>query len=419
MPEKKIPQLSVRAQEKEMCRVVELALPNKSHEEQEPTASRRDAECQAPERGSSQMRDGVLPVEETNRWSRLAKLPERDEDVLTMALGTSRSCQSSVLSHVISPLSMTSSTASARKGAHTVREMLTASVRDLQPFRCNGTACRVAPLAGEGPCAGPLRDAEAAARNPKQVVSLQTFKNLARRPTMRKFLHELYTPEISPSPLGAKLNHCSISGKPLGKLPSPGDVDSDDDKAAQRAAKLADAATQDSVCATRLLKRVRQRQMAAEAYESIRRAVAADEHSNRPKLAILSKCDTVVKPRVTLRGGAVWSRTPRCAAWNRAQIDKDSKKTIKHRKTSLFVTRRSGTRSNGSADDKVRECFGKTDAGLLRSRGAISSRAAYKRFRAVVDKPRAAAWFRSVKKLLLGRAERRQNFGPKWLELLT
>ncbi|CAK8694329.1 unnamed protein product [Clavelina lepadiformis] len=297
-------------QEKTMCRVVELSMPDshlrQSKEEEEMT--KKEDKKQAPEQqnnnsGSSQKfklsKKAKHHINDQSSLENLSEIENRNDDVVTVALGTSRSCQSSVLSNALSSLSERSTS-----HKHTVREMLTASVRDLHPFSTNGIEEEIDKLAQET-VTGNQSDSTDGERTTKdkQIVSLQTYRNLGYKPSMRRYMQELYTP-ASHTPISAK-DSCLISGKPLRKkemLPEPlpptfdgkSRLDFDHNK------------VQQNICATKLLKRVRQRQIAAETYESIKRVVTLQSTRPRgPKLAIFSKCHTVVKPQVSIRGVAL------------------------------------------------------------------------------------------------------------------
>nr|CAB3262911.1 uncharacterized protein LOC100185088 [Phallusia mammillata] len=304
---RKLPDLPAHIQEKALCRIVELTLPEglgndkNTSDEDEKNKTEEKSKFITNDKDKLHSVGSDQNTLESKRVTRLDKLHECNDDPLSIAIGTSRSCQSSVLSLTASPSDESPNGASSKRSNTTVREMLTASVRDLHPFDKNCAADKTDKSPHKLVTSG----------NSKQQVSIKTLRNLGYKPSMRKFLSHFYTPTRE-SPSGVIPNHsdCLVSGKTIRKL-SKDDVIGDDVTTRSEPLPMPSAPiclsnplSQESLCANRLMKRARQRQLAAEAYVSLRRVVTL-EGQNRPKLAIFSKCHTVVKPQVSVRGVAL------------------------------------------------------------------------------------------------------------------
>ena len=295
-----------------MCRVVDLSLPNsyelqlqKSIKSSEEITDKTSQDVELPSE-NLELKKEVFDIKVKKEACTIEKikklnLGDPQDDTLTIAIGTSRSCQSSVLSHAVSPNSSAFSNQS-----QTVKELLTATVKDLNPFnhihqfRDNEKSDGASKILNFRQNASHSSDPKT-----KPLASLKTYRKFRRKRSVKKFI------EDSPSQANEKKegkDACLIEGKMLRKhkdhsssLPV---LDDDFKKsfkhAAQDLTKMPKVSPQTD--SAKLRKRAQERKEAAEKYEQFKRAMALDNQTQHiAKLAILSKCQTVVKPQVSLK----------------------------------------------------------------------------------------------------------------------
>nr|XP_002127968.1 uncharacterized protein LOC100185088 [Ciona intestinalis] len=289
----RLPCPPLHAMEKTMCRVVELSL--EENKDKQKTTHDSDPEYSKSEGSSKRAKD--RSKKRCESISDVVKDIDLPGDALAIAIETSRSNQSSVLSTAISPLSQSLHSLTPSK-SQTIREMLSAAVTELQPFSQNVAEVSL-------PQSPQTLDCKPTAANlhARPVVSLKTFRHLGYKPSMRKFLHEIYSPT---SEFGKQSPTCLISGKSI-KTPHAITIETNDGSDSKREDKQDPyAMSQQSICANRILKRVRQRHIAMENYDALRREMALKRAAEaKPKLAIFSKCHTAVKSHVSVKGAAL------------------------------------------------------------------------------------------------------------------
>ncbi|XP_078484450.1 uncharacterized protein LOC100185088 [Ciona intestinalis] len=289
----RLPCPPLHAIEKTICRVVELSL----EEDKDKQKMIHDSDPEDPKSEGSSRRAKDRSRKRCESISDVGKYVDLPGDALTIAIETSRSNQSSVLSTAISPLSQSSHSLTPSKN-QTIREMLSAAVTELQPFSQNGAD-------GLLPQTPQTLDCKPTAANlhARPVVALKTFRHLGYKPSMRKFLHEIYSPT---SEFGKHSPSCLISGKSI-KTPHAIALETNDGSDSKKEDKQDPyAMSQQSICANRILKRVRQRHIAMENYDALRREMALKRAAEaKPKLAIFSKCHTAVKSHVSVKGAAL------------------------------------------------------------------------------------------------------------------
>jgi len=308
-----------------MCKVVELSLPD-NYDFQLPTTKSTPSQNEDPEKYHISIDESSDPSE-VNRESlhniirkshspsdKLKKLDlgEPQDDALNLAIGTSRSCQSSVLSHAISTKSP--NTFPPLNHSPTVKELLTAAVKDLTPKKTDKQSSQTNEKSQKLTKSheleisfDKLKDVSA-----KEFASLKTYRKHSYKAGLRKYIDGLYNmPGDKRSNRGKK--PCVIEGKTFQKS-----KDCEDSpllslriSPSKPPRKELDNSKTDifspQTDSAKLRKRARQRQEAAEKYEQFKLAMALDKKKQQEanKLAIISKCQTVVKPQVSLKTVAI------------------------------------------------------------------------------------------------------------------
>ena len=308
-----------------MCRVVELSLPN-NYEFQLPAPSKNNLTFNEIIDKPQPSLDDVSNhgYEDRAVQHRLIKkshfandklkkldLGEPQDDALTFAIGTSRSCQSSVLSHAVSSLSPNST---PTNHTPTVKEILTAAVKDLSPKKLdNKQSLQPDKTAQKSPKTHELEINLDKSKHDsaKQLVSLKTYRKLCYKPALRKYIEGLYQP-TDEKRLFRDKKSCVIEGKTLqkSKKSDSSPLPSLRVSPNKSALKNPEITKMDHFLpqtdSAKLRKRARQRQEAAEKYEQFKRAIALDtKRHEEAKLAIVSKCQTVVKSQVSIKTVAI------------------------------------------------------------------------------------------------------------------
>ena len=309
-----------------MCRVVELSLPNNS-ELQLPmpknSKNQKETLTKLPASNEDYSNECDSEKEILNKIIKKAKiareklkkldLGDPQDDILTVAISTSRSCQSSVLSHAVSSLSPNS--LSPSNPSPTVKQLLTATVKDFRSSKIDCSQTQADEKSQQIQKLATSHEIEFNPANPKefsakQFVSQKTKRKLSNKFSMRKYIEGMYK-TTEAKRLAQNKQSCLIQGKTLQKsqevadspLPlltiSPTKSLSKDNKEANSIKTCRFSPQSDS---TKLKQRAQQRQEAVEKYEQFKRAVALERKNQREsKLAIISKCHTVVKPQVSLK----------------------------------------------------------------------------------------------------------------------
>lgn len=294
MTERKMLPTSLNLQEKVMCRVVDLSLP-KSHQITLKKANivltnETEEKCSETDKTDKVPKINRDCNENEEKETTSSSSDDSRNDLLILAINSSRSSQSSVLSQACSSLS--SGSVSTR--SPTVKEMLTAAVKNLHPFdKLEGDSengrknVSKNELLSESP------------PQPKQFISLHPYRKPVTKQSLKKFI-KLSTKNwaLTKEKESSKKEENSLLLPPTKNSPSlPSLVIENSFKETN----LLQFSSQDE--SFKLKRRARQRQEAAEKYEEFKRALTLNSKPKEgSKLAIISKCQTVVKPRVTVKG---------------------------------------------------------------------------------------------------------------------
>lgn len=211
----------------------------------------------------------------------------------------------SVLSNAVSSLDNSSGTTPTIASGNSKGSTLSTKVRDLHPFSRNGVGShlrmkqpkyRSSEKYQEPPTGfkGPI---DQQSSNSKPEVPWKTLRYLGYKPSMRKYLKESYTPSIrdnlkTPFIIGVSQNTSENSN-----------IDNKEERKNNSVPQnYARSLCNQNSAATKLMSRFRQHQQADKAI-SINRFIGFSQgNKEKPKLGILSKCQTVVKPQVSMKG---------------------------------------------------------------------------------------------------------------------
>lgn len=175
-----------------------------------------------------------------------------------------------------------------------IREMLLATVTELQPFSNNNNCNSDEEVLHDDDemSSAHLNSPKPRVEIKKESISYQIFRSLSHKPSMKALIEKFYTP-IKEKSLG-KNSSCVVSGKRFSKLPS----------------------LSTSCPHTHLSRRLNKRKITFEKYReqrlqakenriNLKQKMSLEPQSNLADLAIVPKCETVVKSIATHRKVAV------------------------------------------------------------------------------------------------------------------
>ena len=301
---KKFMSPSLHLQDKVMCRVVDLALPSnceipflKPAKSLKALDDKNSLETILFSESSETSRQTGHKIKcEPGPLTKIKKLDLNADDPLEPAIGTSRSTQSSVLSRAVDSWSPHSTGTPHR--SPTVKEVLASAIKNLEALDQNRPqkVCDQTKKQKNG-------NEEDAKGQTKQSLSLSTYRRLSYNPSTRKFIESLYRPAADDH-IKKSRTPCSIKGKPLqnfSELPESSSLNINHQKKSRKQKKETKF-TSSFNDSTALQIKSQQRQQAAEKFERFKNAIKLD--NRKPpltRLAIVSKCQTVVKPQVSIK----------------------------------------------------------------------------------------------------------------------